>query len=69
MADWQPLNRIKFSEEHETEGVDTIFRSGTVVWTKEPGLYRVDNKCIEALQKKGIPFIHLNPKHNSDESG
>lgn len=69
MADWQPLNLIKFSETYKAAGVDTIFRAGTVVWTKAPGLYRVDKKCIEALQKKGIPFISLNSKNRSDAEG
>ena len=62
MAEWQPLYHIKFSEEHKREGFDTIFRTGTVVWTKELGVYRVDKKCIEALKKKEIPFIRGNPK-------
>ena len=60
MADWQPLYRIKFDETHKREGLDTIFRSGTVVWNEAPAAYGVDKYCIEALQKKGIPFIHLN---------
>ena len=62
MADWQPLNLIKFSEEHKYEGFATIFRAGTVVWTKEPGVYRVDKNCIEALQNSHIPFMRLNEK-------
>ena len=69
MADWQPLNLIKFSEAYKAAGVDTIFRAGTVVWTKTPGLYRVDKQCIEALQEKRIPFISLNSKNHSDEEG
>jgi hypothetical protein len=66
MADWQPLYLIKFREEHKDEGVATIFRAGTVVWTKEPGVYRVDKKCLEALEKKRISFTRLNSPKSSE---
>jgi hypothetical protein len=69
VADWQPLNLIKFKEAHKYEGFDIIFRAGTVVWTKEPGVYRVDKKCIEALKKYGIPFINLDSQNCSNRKG
>lgn len=56
------LKRISLKEEHKKEGCSTILLAGTVVWTKEPGVYLVESKCIEALEKKGIPFILVEPE-------
>ena len=51
------LQRIRFGEDHKKEGMNVIMRAGTVVWTKEPGVYLVEPLCIEALQEKGVPFV------------
>ncbi len=65
----QPLHLITFSENYKKEGFETIFRAGTVVWTQQRGVYRVDKKCIEALKRKEIPFVYLNPQNGSDNRG
>lgn len=62
------LQRIRFSEDHKREGMNIIIRAGTVVWTKEPGVYLVEPLCIEALQEKGIPFIVVERKTVSPAS-
>ena len=65
---WDTLYLITFSEEHQYEGFEIIFRVGTVVWTDKPGVYRVEKKCIDALKEKRLPLTQLDSNnHESAE--
>jgi hypothetical protein len=60
------MKRITFKDKDKDRGVDTIVRSGTVVWTDEPGVYLVDDECIQALEKNQIPYLRIKLQRTSE---
>ena len=60
------MKRITFKDKNRDRGLDTIVRSGTVVWTDESGVYLVDEEYIQALEKNQIPYLRIKSHRTSE---
>lgn len=60
----QPLDTqpITFNPEQKLRGLFAIFRSGTVIGTRQEDVLRVPNRTLKILDRLNIPYHIVTPK-------